>query len=457
MKVVRKVVQALPFLILVAVAVPIVGVAYSEGAKRLGFKTVTVEVVGTGSMYPSLFWDKSEGGPEDSEGTGIQEYRSSPLMYERFAGMKVFGKVYGRRSINYGDMVAFTNSETATILEKEGKSKGLGFIKRVIAMPGDTIELRDGYVYKNGHILDEPYINLPRSTYGGSGLADCKELTIPADHYFVLGDNRKISSDSRYELGLIKDEDISYVLPYADQSMYRLLWRDTSKDASLIGTPTLDRNEFYELVNKTRSAGSKAGLKPTQLLAKSASLRGSKLLQNQNTPYTLKSALAEAGYDNIVVGEFVSHGNFTANELLQNILAFSDTAKQLMNAEYQDIGVTATTREVDGCPTQVIVGHFGGYIPAQYEEESIKSWQGLRDNLNAVIPSWEKAVGYNTIDQEKLAELLTIMRRRLTLAELVVKKMEDKLWLSADDQARIKADDQDASKANALADELNKP
>ncbi|MBI4497209.1 MAG: signal peptidase I [Chloroflexi bacterium] len=63
------------------------------------------------------------------------------------------------------------------------------FIKRVIALPGDTVEIRGGRVLVNGAHLEEPYI-IENTGYS-------KEPTVvPPDHYYVLGDNRNNSSDS---------------------------------------------------------------------------------------------------------------------------------------------------------------------------------------------------------------------------------------------------------------------
>ena len=63
-------------------------------------------------------------------------------------------------------------------------------IKRVIALPGETIQIKDGSVYIDGEVLDEPYLNVEtRGSYG--------PLTIPPDCVFVMGDNRGASNDSR--------------------------------------------------------------------------------------------------------------------------------------------------------------------------------------------------------------------------------------------------------------------
>ena len=68
------------------------------------------------------------------------------------------------------------------------------FIKRVVGLPGDRIAVRDGRVVRNGVVQREPYVNAC-----GDG-PDCNlgEIRIPRDHYFMMGDNRGASDDSRY-------------------------------------------------------------------------------------------------------------------------------------------------------------------------------------------------------------------------------------------------------------------
>jgi signal peptidase I len=65
------------------------------------------------------------------------------------------------------------------------------FVKRIIGMPGDTVSIHGHHVYIDGKILNEPY--LPVQTDGTWG-----PYHVPKGHYFMLGDNRNISDDSRY-------------------------------------------------------------------------------------------------------------------------------------------------------------------------------------------------------------------------------------------------------------------
>jgi len=67
------------------------------------------------------------------------------------------------------------------------------FVKRVMGIPGDVIEIRDNAVYRNGEALDEPYLTLERNDNG----FDMAPFSLGEDEYFVMGDNRDNSHDSR--------------------------------------------------------------------------------------------------------------------------------------------------------------------------------------------------------------------------------------------------------------------
>jgi signal peptidase I len=98
-------------------------------------------------------------------------------------------------TIHRGDVIVF----------KYPEEPDRDFIKRVVGLPGETLELRKKRVYINGRPLDEPYVHflVPPSPHAQEVAAsDVREqygpVTVPAGHYFVMGDNRDNSQDSRY-------------------------------------------------------------------------------------------------------------------------------------------------------------------------------------------------------------------------------------------------------------------
>lgn len=83
------------------------------------------------------------------------------------------------------------------VVFKPPVSKEDEYIKRIIGLPEESIMLRNGHVFINNKELDEPYLASNIYTAGADFLDDGKSYTIPPGEYFVMGDNRPHSSDSR--------------------------------------------------------------------------------------------------------------------------------------------------------------------------------------------------------------------------------------------------------------------
>jgi signal peptidase I len=96
-----------------------------------------------------------------------------------------------------GDVIVFTPPAP-------GEDKP--YIKRVIGLPGDQVEVRDNHVYVNGTALDEEYIGGRDSTCP-NGWQYCGPLTVPDGSVFVMGDNRTNSEDSRF-FGTVPEDNI---------------------------------------------------------------------------------------------------------------------------------------------------------------------------------------------------------------------------------------------------------
>ena len=100
---------------------------------------------------------------------------------------------YDLHGVERGDIIVFKGPEQA-----QGEVKNL--IKRVIGLPGETVEAHDGFIFVDGKQIKESYLG-PDVTTG-----PLEPIKVPPNHYWVMGDNRPNSKDSRY-FGAI-DEDL---------------------------------------------------------------------------------------------------------------------------------------------------------------------------------------------------------------------------------------------------------
>ena len=89
--------------------------------------------------------------------------------------------------------------DSVVVLKESGKR----MVKRIIGIPGDTLVFKGDTLYRNGEVLEEPYVT--DSGYDKGLLKS--EITLGTDEYFVMGDNRDVSNDSRY-FGIIPRDEL---------------------------------------------------------------------------------------------------------------------------------------------------------------------------------------------------------------------------------------------------------
>jgi signal peptidase I len=427
--------------------------------QKLGLVNVAVPVAGTGSMYPTFPRGESKTPKEQG-----REIVSRPGMKPYPNGLQIWGKRFFGHILERGDIVVVENDQIHAI-NQAVYGEGSGWVKRIVGLPGDTLEIREGLVYLNGEAQKEPYTALPHSTFAESFLAECTEVTVPKDSIFVMGDNRKASGDSR-EIGFITIDSIRFVLPFKDQfGAYDQNWRDTSIDLDQDSKIKLNTKEYLQLLNQQRLAFGAKPLKLEPRLVSSATKRAQTMLQYDDfsfeatkSGYTMSRAMNDSGYSNIVWGEAPVQGYFEASEILENQFEFPASKEFLLNPEYDDVGLAAIEGEINNCPTQIIVQHFGGYVPPNYSIEVINSWKQALKNLQEIQSGWQKLKTYEQFyedNKEGVDRINAIISERIANIAGIVERMEENLWLTSEQQSYADQDESLYNEQQELAEYLN--
>lgn len=168
----RSFLRELPILFIVALAVAIV------------LKTFVVQAffIPSGSMEPTL---------EPGDRVLVQKVVYGPDRGD----VIVFSDPQGRPGPDRGIVGGFVHWLSSTLGIERPEHED--FIKRVIGLPGETVELRDGRLFVDGVRIREPYLK------GAVDTRDYGPVKVPEGALFVLGDNRLNSNDSRFGLGFV--------------------------------------------------------------------------------------------------------------------------------------------------------------------------------------------------------------------------------------------------------------
>ncbi len=433
----------------------ILGLGIFFFGRDLGLIKDRIQISGTGSMYPTF--PKGQG--TDSAGLAFQTVATVPMLVYP-GGLSLGQNRYFSRKLHRGDIVSFRNTLTDSIsLAQHGKSEG--FVKRLIGLPGDTFEIRDGFVRINDTILVENYTASPRSTYGGQSIPDCRLIVIPTGFGLVLGDNRKASNDSRQDLGLISLTDIDHVLPMDLQSPYQSGWRQANTDILQARQSQLVITDFLNILNEKRRENKLKPLIYNSKLESSALSRANIILRYNDfsfeatkSGYTMEKAMADAGYSTIVWGETPTLGYYTAEELLDNFFAFPKSRDFLLNPDFQETGIATRVGDINGCPAQIVVQHFGGYKPPGYSKAVVDSWSQALDSSRESLASWQKLSTNSLYSQyrDQILSILDKLKTRTSRLEAIVAKMQADKWLSDQESSWV---DSDADLVKSIESQIN--
>lgn len=421
---------------------------------------VPVPLSGTGSMYPTFPKGTGKTYKELSE-----ETVATPSMYLYPTGFRLFKERYFEQSLGHGDIVDFENEITKKITT-ERSGYAAGFVKRVIGIAGDLIELRNGIVYRNKEPLKEPYIARAQSTFGGEFLPECREIQVPQGSLFVMGDNRKGSNDSRHEIGFVKMTDVTHFIPFSKQAgLYDAHWHNATNDLDVGQRIKLNKSQFMKLLNDKRRSEKLTALKYNDKLENSARKRGEIMLSTDDfsfeatkSGYTMKKAMADAGYSNILWGELPIQGYYESDELFEQLYEFSNMQKFLLNADYDDFGIAEVQGNLNNCPAQVIVLQVAGYKPPNYDKDVIDSWRRALNSLREVAPGWKAAkdeTEYYNRHKDDLDRMITLFDVRIANIEGIVARMESNQWLSESQEQYMNQDEGYAREQEQLAQRLN--
>jgi hypothetical protein len=129
-----------------------------------------------------------------------------------------------------------------------------------------------------------------------------------------------------------------------------------------------------------------------------------------------------------------------------------------LNKDYQEIGVSTFVGELNNCPVQVVVQHLAGFVPPNYGDGEISSWEEGLKRLKEIQPGWaklnESEEFYNDhkADVDRMNEIIST---RISRMEQIVSRMKKNEWFNTDEKQWIEEDDDLGKEQNDLGKKLN--
>jgi signal peptidase I len=348
-------------------------------------------------------------------------------------------KKYG---LERGDIVSFSNEGT----------NNLFYIKRIIGTSGEQISIKNGYYYINGNALEENYILNQLPTFGNTFLPDCESANIPHDYFFVSGDNRTVSFDSR-AIGFIHKDDIEGVIK-------------TNTTEKFVSSPTqvklletdINPEIFLEKLNGKRVENQVSQIVTHETLNNLAKSRAQQIKDNfsawKNKTIPIDKLLEENKYGYNLVREFVTFGYLDEQAIVDQIFDSPIEKDQFLSSQFTEVGIGIEEREYQECKYPIISIILSWPVVATYDQEVLDAWAQEIDVNNQSLLNLQNLVGSPIANQSKLRQLISIVAQLQQIAERIYNKQINGVWLTQKDYNDIKIYDDLTEQAMLLDEEL---
>lgn len=329
-----------------------------------------------------------------------------------------------KHGINRKDIVSFQNPQT----------EQLHFLKRVIGLPGEKIFLQNGRVFLNDEAISEPYVYEQKGTYGNTFALDCESVTVPKDSYWVMGDNRTVSWDSR-AIGFVHKDEIDGVVKSKESPQTDA--EDFNQEEAQV-----DIDSLVDELNKRRMDFGSISLVETEFLSNvskdrvqsiSVSLESWKKGKN-----VLDRELQLANYRYNLAHEYVAFGNFNAEDLISQIWENQEEKEQFLSRKYTEIGVSSSLVAKGDCQIPLTVIILSWPAVPSYEQKDIDFWLNENKKLEKILEQLQNGIGRLDVDQKELRDDINLFATLSQMTQNLVLKMEKREWLSEIDQIEMK-------------------
>jgi signal peptidase I len=347
-----------------------------------------------------------------------------------------------KHGLDRGDIVSFKNTETG----------GIYYLKRIIGLPGEEVSIKNGYYYLNGKALEENYTfnNLP--TFGNTFLADCEIAKVPEGHYFVSGDNRTVSTDSRV-LGFVNGKDIDGVI----KNKKEITFADSIREKE-IGNRTINADKFLAELNSKRTKENLGLLATHSLLNQISKERADQIARDyenwKKNTVPLDKLLDSKGYKFNSVHEFVTFGYLDEKDVINQILELEAEKNKFLGGSFTEVGIGVSERKYKECTYPVISVILSWPAVPTYNQADIDSWQKEIQLTNTIMSNMQTWIGAPGVDSSKIRQMISLASEQNQIATRLHNKMTKREWLTNQDYQDIKRYDSSIAAYNKLYDEV---